>query len=495
MLKKIRIILEIVFFTGITIMLLDFTGALHAWLGWMVKLQLLPAIMAVNVAVLAGLFVITLLFGRIYCSTVCPLGAYQDGVSHIAVSARRRRGNRKPFAFKKEKKILRYTVLVLTIAAFIAGLQYVVAILAPYSAWGRIVRNLFQPVYILLNNIFAGWAERAGSYAFYPKEILAVSAVSLIVAVLTLILVTFLSAARGRAYCNSVCPVGSLLSLVSRASMFRPVIDGEKCKSCRMCEHNCKSSCIDITNKKIDYSRCVDCFDCIGQCKFDAIHYRFAWKPRKKAASEGTDAGRRAFLTGSALVVGSTVLNAQGRKKVDGGFASLTPKIPPERETPLTPPGSRSVKDFYSRCTACQLCIAECPNGVLRPSSDLSRLMQPEMSYENGYCRPECTRCSELCPAGAITKITREEKTEYHIGTARVKRDLCVAEDGTRCGNCARHCPVGAIMMVPIDPDDEGSNLHPVVAEELCIGCGACENLCPSRPISAITVEGKEVHV
>ena len=210
-----------------------------------------------------------------------------------------------------------------------------------------------------------------------------------------------------------------------------------------------------------------------------------------EAAPSSADTGRRAFITGAALAVGTAALKAQ-EKKVDGGFATILDKEVPERDIPLTPPGSKSVKDFYRRCTACQLCVAECPNNVLRPSTDLQHLMQPEMSYERGYCRPECTRCSELCPTGAIRKITKEEKTQYHVGTARVNAELCVVEKGVECGNCARHCPAGAIMLVK---DDETGYRRPVVNEEKCIGCGACENLCPARPISAITVNGRHNHI
>ena len=262
------------------------------------------------------------------------------------------------------------------------------------------------------------------------------------------------------------------------------MIDADKCKGCRVCEVNCKASCIDIANKKIDYSRCVDCFDCLGVCKSDAIKYKFF--SRKTTPQPG----RRAFMTGAALTLGAIALKAQD-KKTDGGFATILDKQTLDRETPLTPPGSKSVKDFYRRCTACQLCVQACPNKVLRPSTDIDRLMQPEMGYENGYCRPECTECSKVCPSGAILQITAEEKTQYHIGTASVNRELCVAEKGTKCGNCARHCPVGAISLV----QNADGNRVPVVNEERCIGCGACENLCPSRPISAITVNGRHEHL
>lgn len=120
--------------------------------------------------------------------------------------------------------------------------------------------------------------------------------------------------------------------------------------------------------------------------------------------------------------------------------------------------------------------------------------MQPEMSYERGYCRPECTKCSEVCPAGAIRLLTREEKSATKIGYAVVVRENCIPlTDSVSCGNCARHCPTGAIQMIKEIVNGKEVEL-PVVNTERCIGCGACENLCPSRPFSAIYVEGIEHH-
>ena len=188
------------------------------------------------------------------------------------------------------------------------------------------------------------------------------------------------------------------------------------------------------------------------------------------------------------------VLKAQ-EKKVDGGLAAIEDKKIPERSTPLTPPGSLSARNMAQHCTACQLCVSACPNQVLRPSADLRKLMQPEMSYERGYCRPECTKCSEVCPAGAIRPITKADKSSVQIGHAVwVKKNCIPLTDGVQCGNCARHCPTGAIQMVPSIPEDKDSPKIPVINVERCIGCGACENLCPARPFSAIYVEGHERH-
>ena len=180
---------------------------------------------------------------------------------------------------------------------------------------------------------------------------------------------------------------------------------------------------------------------------------------------------------------------------MDGGLAVIEDKKIPERKTPIVPPGARSLRHFAQHCTACQLCVSVCPNGVLRPSTDPLRLMQPEMSYERGYCRPECGRCAEVCPTDAIHLTDLAEKSATQIGRAVWVRENCVPlTDGVECGNCARHCPSGAIQMVPSEAGNPASPQIPVVNVERCIGCGACENLCPARPFSAIYVEGNEVH-
>ena len=240
------------------------------------------------------------------------------------------------------------------------------------------------------------------------------------------------------------------------------------------------------------------CLDCIDTCRHGAIHLQWRWKKaggeEKEPAPEQTDTDRRSFLTAAVAVAASATLKAQ-EKKVDGGLAVIEDKKVPARATHIVPPGAWSARHFSRHCTACQLCVSVCPNSVLRPSSDLERLMQPEMSYERGYCRPECTRCSEVCPAGAIRPVTAAEKSSVRIGHAVWLRQNCIPlTDGVECGNCARHCPSGAILMVHSVSGDPGSVKIPVINEERCIGCGACENLCPARPFSAIYVEGHEVH-
>ncbi len=491
MLRKTRIVLATIFFAGITLLFLDVTGALHAWLGWMAKVQFLPAVLALNVAVVAVLLALTLLFGRVYCSVICPLGVMQDIISWIHGKTRKK--NRFRFSWSPAKNWLRYGMLALFIILLVAGVNSIVAFLAPYSAYGRIASSIFAPIYQWGNNLLAWIAEKADSYAFYSTEVWLKSLPTFIVAVITFVVIFILAWKNGRTWCNTICPVGTILGFFSRFSVFAPVIDTEKCRNCGLCGKQCKASCINMKEHEIDYSRCVACMDCIDTCKDGAISYKRR-SSRRSAPQDDNQQGRRAFIT-SAVIAGTAVAAKAQEMKVDGGLAEVERAEKPERLTPLVPAGAVSLKHMADHCTGCQLCISVCPNQVLRPSTSLMTLMQPEMSYERGYCRPECTRCSDICPAGAIRPVTVEEKSSIQIGHAVINLDNCVVNtDEVSCGNCARHCPAGAIRMVRKDPEDPKSLMIPTVNEERCIGCGACENLCPARPFTAIYVEGHEVH-
>ena len=495
MLRKIRIVLAAVMFIGITLLFLDFTGVLHHWLSWMAKIQFWPAVMALNMVVVIVLAVLTLIFGRIYCSVVCPLGVMQDVLAWL-----RRKKNK--YSYSPEVRWLRYPILVLFIAATVAGVGSLMQLFAPYSSFGRIATMLLQPLWLMGNNVLGFLAERTDSYAFYTVDVWMKSLPVFVIALVTLICLAILAWRGGRTYCNTICPVGTVLSFLARFSFLKIRFDKEKCKNCSMCSKNCKAACIDYKTHTVDYSRCVVCGNCISSCKFGALKYSggggIAGKSLKKGESGksgGTvDTGKRSFLLATAMA--TTAAMAQKKDKVmDGGLAEIEDKVSPTRQTPLTPPGSLSFEHFAQHCTGCQLCVSECPNDVLRPSTDLMHLMLPTMSYERGHCRPECTRCSEVCPAGAIKPVDKADKSSIQIGHAVFIQKNCVAvTDGVECGNCARHCPAGAIEMVPLKEDDEESPYVPAINEEACIGCGACEYVCPSRPFSAIMVEGHEVH-
>ena len=497
MLRKIRIALATVMFIGITLLFLDFTGTMHHWVSWMPRLQFLEAVLALNVVVIVALIVLTLVFGRIYCSVICPLGIMQDIFGWLGKKAKKNR-----YTYSKGKYVLRMAFFTFMLILLLLGGGTIVQLLAPYSAFGRICTNLLHPVWMAGNNVLAAIAEHYDSYAFYHTNIWMRALPSLIISIVTLVILAVLAWRNGRTYCNTICPVGTALSFFAKFSWLKIHFDVDKCKNCSLCTKNCKAACIDYKTHTVDPLRCVVCGDCIKSCKFGALKYSrcSSTTSNTRTTSETSttsttnetniDPSKRSFLLSSALL--ATAAMAQNKDKImDGGLAEIEDKVAPKRQTPIMPPGSHSKRN----CTGCQLCISECPNEVLRPSSDLWHLMQPTMSYERGYCRPECNRCSEVCPAGAIKPLAHELKVSTQIGHAVwIKKNCIPLTDGVECGNCARHCPVGAIEMIPSDPDDEASPYVPAVNENRCIGCGACEYLCPARPFSAIYVEGHEVH-
>lgn len=448
-LKIIRIVLAALVLFCITALILDFTegAVLRHWLGWMPKIQLLPAILALNVVVVLAVLLVTFLIGRLYCSVVCPMGIFQDIFIwfHKIIF-----GKKRPYRYRKPQNWVRYTVLALFVILMVLGLNGIATLVAPYSAYARMVANIHGTGLV-------HW-----------------------IAIATLCCVGVMSFLYGRLWCNTLCPVGTLLGLISKYSLFGIRIDREKCVACGKCEKRCKANCINLEDKSIDGSRCVMCFNCLGHCKQGAIKIDRKGVKAIKDPNALNDPSRRKFLAVTATVGAATALQAQ-EKKLDGGLAAIENKQVPQRNISLKPAGAISLKNFESRCTACQLCVGKCPEKVLRPSTQLTSLMQPYMAFDEGYCRTACTRCSEVCPTGAIQHIDKEQKTAISIGHAVVLMENCIG-----CGACARHCPSTAILMV------EGK---PAVNESKCLGCGACEYYCPARPMTAIYVEGRERHV
>ena len=174
MLKLTRRILAVLFWLGITLLFLDFTGTVQPVLGWMAKLQFLPSVLAVHLPSIAIVIIITLVLGRIYCSIICPLGVLQDFFAWIGKWKIFRKNKKTKFAnrynFSSEKKWLRLTVLALFLIMLLAGFNAGMVLLAPYSSYGRIVASLLQPIYVGINNLLAKWSEAQDNYLFYQVE-------------------------------------------------------------------------------------------------------------------------------------------------------------------------------------------------------------------------------------------------------------------------------------------------------------------------------------
>ena len=267
-LRIIRIVLATFFLLAVTACFLDFTGTSAKWFGWTVKIQLMPAALALSLAA-AAILGVTLLFGRIYCSVVCPLGILQD----IAFFFRRITGTTgvSPVAGSVTtlRNVVRYAIAIVFFAGGFLGLHF--TWLEPYAIYGRMATGLAAPLVRLGNNHLAAWAERHGSYAFHVVEVVAPPLCLIILSAALLVLILALAVWKGRFWCNTVCPVGTALGCLSKVSLLKPKIDPAKCVRCGMCERVCKAQSIDIASGMIDRTTCVACFDCGAVCKKGAL--------------------------------------------------------------------------------------------------------------------------------------------------------------------------------------------------------------------------------
>jgi ferredoxin len=499
LLKPLRVVVALVFLALTAALFLDFRefGA-TAMAGPVLYPQFVPSFLnfletaTLGATGFLAVLLLTALFGRVYCSAICPLGILQDGFGRLAGKKRRR------FRFTKPHNVLRYAILAATALLFLAGSGLALNLLDPFSNFGRILADLARPLVLAVNNLAAPVFEWAGSHAVYRVRQPALAPLSAGAALAVLAAVGWMGARHGRLYCNTVCPVGALLGLVSRAAPFRIRIDRDSCRGCGLCEGRCKAGCIDHKAGTVDGSRCVACFNCLTDCPDGAIRLAPPPEAESKGGKTGEDPGRRKFLLG--LAAGWLCLAAsRAMAALPPGFVPSRPTTVPEKRTsPVSPPGSLGIEHFTSRCTACHLCVSACPSRVLAPSLldyGVSGMMQPQMAFSSAHCNFDCTICSQVCPSGAILPLTKERKQRIQVGAAHFIKENCVVyTDNTNCGACSEHCPTKAVHMVPY-PNQSGRKLViPEVNRDICVGCGGCEHACPTRPYRAIFVDGNPVH-
>lgn len=482
MLRKIRIALASLCFVGMCLIFLDVSGIVQPKLFFLAKIQFVPALLSGSIVGVTVLLALTLIFGRVYCSVICPLGILQDAMGRL-------RKNRR-YGFTPGRMFLRYGVLAAFIIAFFTGVPLFFALLEPYSAFGRIASNLIAPLWQSGSNLLAVASEKAGNFLVGPTPVWQKGLSTLLSASTSFLIIGMLAWRSGRTWCNTLCPVGTVLGFLSRFSLLRPYIDAEKCVHCGGCERGCKASCIDAKHAIIDLTRCVSCFTCLDACRLKALRYtpRLAMQAPtlKSTVHLGPDMARRRVLVASlgALGLPSFARAAGTRETV---IPALSRKERPLREVPVIPPGASGLTTFKKQCTACQLCVSACPNQVLRAFDHGTGLLQPALSFEHGYCRINCVACSAACPTGAIRPVSPAQKSAIQIGRATYDRDKCIINtDKIQCTACTRNCPAGAIRQVT----GKDGTVTLAIDNERCTGCGACEYSCPARPSSAIMVIG-----
>jgi ferredoxin len=522
---KIRVVLSIIFVIPITFILADFSGLIPSSLtNWITYLQFVPSILK-SITLFSYIttgfvvvFILTALFGRVYCSSICPLGVFQDIVNFLSRKITKR-GKKKnyqraslaeswraslaeswraslaeswrEYLYIKEYKVLRWTLVGIPTVLLIFGISLGINLLDPYSLYGRIIGNFIRPIVIGINNITAFTLESFKVYSIFPYEVKVFNLIPFLITLLFFLLVLIMSIVKGRLYCNTICPVGTILGFISNYSLYKIVIENEDCINCGICEKDCKANCIDSERMKVDLNRCVACFNCISSCPTDGIKFKHSLPKFGKREIDFNQSKRNFLIATGVYFTSLSAILAQAKKKI---VATKPSTIPVFRKFAVSPPGSFSLEKFNSKCTACHLCVSSCPTQVLQPSFleyGFTGMLQPRLDNHAGFCNYDCVICSEVCPTGAILPINIDKKKLTQLGKAKFVKENCIVEtEKTDCGACSEHCPTKAVHMISY----QGKLFIPETRDEFCIGCGACEYACPTIPYKAIYVEGNEVH-
>jgi formate hydrogenlyase subunit 6/NADH:ubiquinone oxidoreductase subunit I len=493
-LRKFRIVFSAVILVCFILAFIDFRALIQVkYINYLLYLQFIPsAIKYFNLKTVAAagflvVLLLTLLSGRTYCSFLCPLGIGQDLNSRIGGKIRKKF---RRFGFKKPHTVIRYSLLAITLGVTIIWGIYLLTLLDPYSIFGRFMTFFIKPLILILNNFLAHIFGKFDIYALNHIDIKGFSFITYSIPVVFLLLTGILSIIKGRLYCNMICPVGTLLGLLSKISLFRIKFIESKCTRCGRCSLACKSSCIDFLNLNIDISRCVDCFNCISSCPDKALSYSLV---SSKPTEHKTDESKRRFVAGSILMLFGISQSSRAQEK-----SVPVPKrestVKESKTSPVCPPGAGSIEDFTRHCIACSLCITACPNNVLKASVKqygITGFLQPVMDYHKSFCTYNCTVCTEVCPTFALKPLLLEAKKLTQIGKVNFIKDNCIVKtEKTACGACSEACPTKAVYMIPY----EGNLVIPETNQEICIGCGHCEYACPTTPYKAIYVDGNPVH-
>lgn len=502
-LKPLRVAISLAFLVLTTALFVDLHGLLPSgWRDAILYLQFVPSLLRFLEGpgwAAAGFLLVlalTLLFGRVYCSSVCPLGTLQDLVAW-ATGRLRRNPKAVRFRFARPHRRLHLGSLLATIAGTLAGFTALLVLLDPFSLFGRSATLLLQPVIAAGNDLIARGLESWGFYGLPPVNWRWASVGALAATAALLLAVVTLAARHGRLFCNSVCPVGALLGLTARLSLFKIRIDRDRCNTCAKCSVVCKAQCIDLKHKQVDFGRCVACFNCIGACPESGIRYGMAGTGATALPPAPVDHRRRLLMGGSlAWVAGLSTPDRPGQAapSTGDGPRNLRPSpIPVVKTRAVAPPGSDSTARFNATCTACYLCVSTCPTQVIQPALlayGARGPLQPHLDFGVGFCTHACVHCGEVCPTGAIRRLGVESKKRVRIGQVHfIEKNCVVVTDHTACGACAEHCPTRAVSMVTYErePRLKVPQLDPAV----CVGCGACEFACPVWPHKAIYVDGE----
>ncbi len=460
-----------------------------------------------------GLLGLTLVFGRVFCGWICPFGTLHHFFGWIFPS-RYGKGNKR---VESNKTHVRQRVKYYLLYAFLAA-----------AATGSAIGGLFDPICIAVRAIglsvipaaqyiaafINGAASATGvraiqgmsdggqdflagtvwqSKQFYFHQTWFIGAL--------LIAILFMNRFVPRFWCRVLCPLGAFLGVFARFALFGMEKDHAKCTDCNLCLVHCQGADSPQGGVKWRQDECHMCLNCETACPEDVIKFRFL--PNRRSAIVAPDTTRRTALAtaaaGAALLPVTRVADV-----IDQNYDHRV----------IRPPGSVGEKEFLERCIRCAECMKVCPNNALHPAffeAGVEGIWTPILIPRIGYCEHSCVLCGQVCPTGAIQKITEEQKLgvgqkAISIGTAFYDLGRCLPwAMSTPCIVCEEFCPTSpkAIWVeeatvpkrLPIAPEGGGEPAmesvkvqRPHVDPSLCIGCGACEKVCPVQDKPAVYV-------
>ncbi len=457
---------------------------------------------AVPAAALLALITLglTLVFGRVFCGWVCPLGTIHHFATWLGHVMRRPRPKPQPYSRWQNAK---YYLLVGLLIMALFGAHWI-GVFDPISLLYRATATALYPA--------VQYAVEGGATAVYqadphigPLHLTAVTEPvyrfsrdhvfvtdrqvftggTLIGLLFAAIVV--LNLYRRRFWCRYVCPLGGLLGWLSQRQMLRLVNAPNPCKECGRCAISCPAGASPEQPGQWRPSECFGCWNCVTSCDFDALAFKFA-SPFRALSNAKVDLGKRATLAAGAGGIAGLLLlrvgpQAQGR--------TYNPAL-------IRPPGAREEREFLKRCLQCGLCMKVCPTNGLHPTgldAGLEGLWTPKLVPRIGYCEYNCNLCGQVCPTEAIEPLAIEKKQEVKIGLATIDTTRCLPwAYGRECIVCEEHCPLSpkAIYFQTKEIQNrDGARVvvkQPYVDPDLCTGCGICEAKCVFRDRPAIRV-------